>query len=480
MAIAEGEAPVDHVEPIKVAADAKLLKDVRALHHAWAKRVLIAPFEKGAEEAWKKDALAFVEAAVDDLAHHEGPEEARALAARGQKILEAGCRDPLVRYLTARLAYRQTLDAPATTKIFDELAKQIAAEHRYGAALLCFIKKDAFVVARSVNQVGRGVEKPVGDLLKKALADGSYGKDDDAVFVLHQMDAQWVDLPDARPAAFLEYYKNPALPEWARNTLQGFCEYALAWEARGGGWGSEVTEQGWTGFREHLAKAIPLLTEAWKQRPDQPYAAGSMIPIAMAGGGEGKNTVRLWFDRAVAAQFDYRPAYTSVLWADRPRWGGSHELMIAFGRACRDTGRFDTFVPNVFREAVEDVLSETDDHRAYLQAHPRLVRELMALDRDWIQHSGATGAADVWRTRLAIEAWCIGDFKTVREALEKLPHGLTLAPENLREMRASGLEIAADAALAGTDAGQARDAAEKAYAGGDCRPREPLSPRRRS
>jgi hypothetical protein len=464
----EDDAATQMVPPIKVAPGARLQKDVRALHHAWAQRVLIAPFEKRlADEPWKKEALAFLEQTVDDLCHSQDTEDPKALAAQGRKVLDAGCQEPLVRYLVARLDFRQTNDAPATTKVLDEVAKQIAAEHSYGAALLCFIAKDAYAVRRSTGLTGKGMEKGVGELLKKVWTDGSYGPEDDALFVLHQLDYQWQTMPETRAAAFLEYYGNPAIPEWARYTLQGFCEMALAWESRGGGWANTVGQQAWAGFREHLGKAGAALTEAWKQRPDQPYAAACMIKVAMGEAAEGEDAVRLWFDRAIAAQFDYFPAYPSVMWAYRPRWGGSYELMYAFGRACRATGRFDTFVPLFFREAVHDALSEMEDQRAYLKEHPGLVREMMALDRDWIRHPGVVGSAELWRTKLAIDAWCIEDFKTVREALEKLPNGITLAPANLRQLHTSAQEITADAALAGTEAAAARDEAEAAYAKGD-------------
>ncbi len=38
---------------------------------------------------------------------------------------------------------------------------------------------------------------------------------------------------------------------------------------------------------------------------------------------------RTWFDRAVAAQFDYWPAYQARLVFLQPRWGGSYEEDLA-------------------------------------------------------------------------------------------------------------------------------------------------------
>jgi len=62
-----------------------------------------------------------------------------------------------------------------------------------------------------------------------------------------------------------------------------------------------------------------------------------MIAVAMAGEAEPSETPRVWFDRAVAAQFDYYEAYSSLLWSLRPRWLGSHEEMYDFGLECLAT-----------------------------------------------------------------------------------------------------------------------------------------------
>src|SRR5204863_6416946 len=54
---------------------------------------------------------------------------------------------------------------------------------------------------------------------------------------------------------------------------------------------------------------------------------------------------RYWFDRATSAQFDWEDAYTDLIDAWRPRWGGSYELLYAFGLECKKTERYDTDVP---------------------------------------------------------------------------------------------------------------------------------------
>src|SRR5262249_4269138 len=132
----------------------------------------------------------------------------------------------------------------------------------------------------------------------------------------------------------------------------------LAWQARGGGWASTVTPQGWAGFKEHLEKAAQHFSEAYKLGPQYPEAAAEMITVAMAGGAPDGETPRLWFDRAVKAQLDYLKAYQNYLFSLMPRWGGTHEQMYMFGRECLQTNRFDTFVPYEMLSAFESIYSD--------------------------------------------------------------------------------------------------------------------------
>ena len=90
--------------------------------------------------------------------------------------------------------------------------------------------------------------------------------------------------------------------------------------------------------------------------PEFPEAAGHMISIQKILGGS--KSEREWFDLAVNAQFDYMTAYNNYLWSIRPRWGGSHEEMLAFGIACLNTERYDTDVPEIFLKGIRDVSSE--------------------------------------------------------------------------------------------------------------------------
>ena len=97
-----------------------------------------------------------------------------------------------------------------------------------------------------------------------------------------------------------------------------------------------VPEGGFATLEKRLEVARQALEEAWKLEPDDARTAGSLLEIDKAVGGD-RATMELWFERAMKADGDGRDACWSKLdWLD-PKWHGTPEDMLAFGRRCRDT-----------------------------------------------------------------------------------------------------------------------------------------------
>jgi hypothetical protein len=180
---------------------------------------------------------------------------------------------------------------------------------------------------------------------KESLTDGSYGPDEDAVFAQHYVRGSGSRFFDRNAAAVTSAADGaPWLDPWVRLLLRGQRQLNEAWNSRGSRYASQVKDEEWKGMQESLVEARKSLTESWRLRPDRPEAATIMIGVVL-GGAEVGETPRLWFDRAVAARFDYGPAYDNLQNALRWRWSGDPDALLAFARECAATRRFDTQVP---------------------------------------------------------------------------------------------------------------------------------------
>jgi hypothetical protein len=192
--------------------------------------------------------------------------------------------------------------------------------------------------------------------LTKTVADGPYLPEEQRQLYDHV--AKTIDQYPIEAVQPIVEAINQHLYPWVYEMASGQLETRRAWQARGGGWAANVTEEGWKGFEQHMVAARDHLTEAWTLNPEWPEPASKMIGVVMAGHGAPDDSERLWFDRAVAAEFDYLPAYQAMLWSLMPRWGGSHQELYALGRECLDTRRFDTSVPLVYMQAFNHIVTD--------------------------------------------------------------------------------------------------------------------------
>jgi hypothetical protein len=108
---------------------------------------------------------------------------------------------------------------------------------------------------------------------------------------------------------------------------------SYAWDARGSGWGSTVTEEGWKKFNERLRLAEQHFIHACELDPQDPRAPASLITIAR-GLGYDSGYMEKWFKQAVEADPKYYGAYKNKLTYLMPKWQGTREEMFAFAREC--------------------------------------------------------------------------------------------------------------------------------------------------
>jgi hypothetical protein len=98
-----------------------------------------------------------------------------------------------------------------------------------------------------------------------------------------------------------------------------------------------------------LQVAAKAGSEAWNIDNTNARAAQLMMRV-MLGLGELEQEAA-WFHRAAQAEPDDFITYRDHLQALEPKWGGSPEAMIAFGRECLKGGDWDAGIPFILVEA---------------------------------------------------------------------------------------------------------------------------------
>ena len=118
--------------------------------------------------------------------------------------------------------------------------------------------------------------------------------------------------------------KNGA-PEWVTSYLRGWTSIQMAWEARGIGTASTVTDEGWNKFRLYLNDADRYLDRSIKLNPDNYIAYCEKITTAMGHGTSAQELENFRKGIAIAPEAGTHLGY--LLTALMPRWGGSrHEM----------------------------------------------------------------------------------------------------------------------------------------------------------
>ena len=138
--------------------------------------------------------------------------------------------------------------------------------------------------------------------------------------------------------------------------LKGEGNIDLAWQARGGGYANTVNDEGWKLFKKYLAIADEALGRAWNIDPKDPRIAVKMMWVEL-GQGTGRDRMELWFRRAMELDpNDYDACSAKCLYLE-PKWYGSIDEMLAFGRACVTNKLWGGRVPLMLVDARSNILS---------------------------------------------------------------------------------------------------------------------------
>lgn len=318
--------------PIPCGPDAWIEADVSRLHCKWLTRALLPhrPADTDPQHA------AFIKAALDFSVPRD---KVRAMA---RKIDATKITEPGLLYL---IGWTLPTGDPAGNRLF----KRALALFPQSA----YPKFFSFVTAldvdgaspRAMGVTRRRLDDNALKYLKLALSDGSFQAAELPVLREYFENDSFRHLLKRKGEDVVAAFKaGTDVQPWLKDYVEGSYDINQAWKARGDDWAANVTPEGWAGFATGLTQARACLARSWTENTHDPGAAAAMITVCM-GEGEQTDTMRLWFDRSVAAQFDYEAAYANMELGLYPRWVGSYAEMNAWGEECAATGRYDTIVP---------------------------------------------------------------------------------------------------------------------------------------
>jgi hypothetical protein len=384
-------------------------------------RVFVEAYRKVGihDPKWDADAAKFLEGVVESASGPGKPQSPPDLIKAGKQLVDSGCKDPLVATCLGILMCRAG-KYDAADPILETAAEAFEVDKAYPRYCAGLAPKYLLVCRKQTGDTNPGsCEKWVkltAKWMAKSQVDGSFVPGE---MRLRISCIEGADVFDGLQRAVCEAIrKEPGVDPYLAKVALGLNEIVAAWDSRGSDWGYMVSAQGWKGFGQHLGIARKALAEAWKLHPEYPQAPTLMITLAMAGEAGPGETPRLWFDRAVAAEWDHPGAYARLENALLPRWGGSVQQMYAFGAECARTKRFDSGVPENLVTQLKQIEVELGGNKEYWQTEK--TTNLLNMVFDGYEQTGDDASRLRSKSERAAISWYAGREDEAKKLLKEL------------------------------------------------------------
>jgi hypothetical protein len=319
------------------------------------------------------------------------PVDARRAAAAFKKALESGCGDPLVMHLFA--AADRNLPG-ADQKNDRELAELAAGKYAASAG-----RPSAYPARRRMEgmlfalRMIRDVpgDRSTDDRVKRALFDEAVALWPEAIhdpgISTRQLDELAAAVLD-RATAFGTEVSEPLLDRLAvplagvpaarhiYNVLKGREEMREAWKSRGNRVAAMIPAENLQEMTRHVSLARAYFEQAFALDVFNPDAPSYMIEVELLDP-QGRPEMEKWFERAMIAGPNNLYACNLKLNYLLPRWYGSHEEMLAFGRECLKKG-FKSRIPLTLIAAHQQIAEEEGQGDGYF-ASPEVWADVKAV-----------------------------------------------------------------------------------------------------
>ncbi len=340
--------------------------------------------------------------------------------------MTAGCPDPLVIYRHLR-AKEESEELERTDRRISYSEAAVAlAQSRYPAFVKCW----CFVRAANAQP------PPHGGL--SITQRGNMALLLDAVLDLVPVLLADRDMPALEIGALIDYYSKTYRKRYGdRETgyeriFEAFYDHApenkllmltlranffrsYAWEARGHRFSYAVVDDNWELYGDRLQEALDVLLEIWDLNPhDADVAAQIQQLYAQRCDPEAEK----WYERALAIDPAHYRARSIKMHFLQPKWCGSRDELIAFGRQCYASAAWEQRVPFLLVGAHEKVAASLprESRREYF-SQTNVWADLYSVYAPYLQRYPDSH----WdRSRLAFLAKECGQWKTAEEQVRLL------------------------------------------------------------
>ncbi len=316
-------------------------------------------------------------AMTDYLSRSDGTKTFPEIQKELETAISAGCEDPLVRFYYARIMSMNDADAKA---IFDQFQKAIdglesstnsPAIMRSLCHVKCIIarmnsaadKTDRQVVIANREDMRVATDEYVQNLAGCGLSAKeatSFGEG--LMEAAELMGGTQIDMFNTISPALESAYPKATEPL----VLKAKMYVNWAWQARGSGWANTVTPQGWTDMADRLTIANQAIAKSYANDPNDAEGPTQMLSVEL-GQGKGRPIMEMWYTRAMTANPDGYEACSKKLYYLEPKWYGTPQEMIDFGRQCVKDGNWWGHIPFVLVDAHQEVAEMVPNSSMYYQ-----------------------------------------------------------------------------------------------------------------
>jgi hypothetical protein len=341
---------------------------------------------------------------------------------------DAGCTDPMIRYLSLRSATNQTGTQQEVANEYCKVALDLEGSpypsiRKFYAWDLAGEQLKSAYGSRSnfppeLQQLNTwGLAE--SDLLN-ALSDRTMPPEE-TYDACHELLEVWKWNNDHYSSLY-QNIEGRLTDDWKSDPLslllKGEVYIQLGWQARGYGYADTITSDGGKLFGKRLAMAEEALNTAWELNTNEPRIAVKMMSVEL-GQGKGRDRMELWFRRAMKADpNDYDACDAKLLYLE-PKWYGSVADMLAFGHECVQNERWGGHVPLILMDAhvaIQQQFSDAAEKADYWKRSEVWTDLNSAFERFFELNPEEIG----WYHNYAWYAYQAGQWATLNQLIPKL------------------------------------------------------------